>query len=153
MLWKCYKTKSKQTNQVFITMLNNDASRINTLESLDTLYTFYLAQFVSVPFFPPKRYLKKNAWKIELICIWTMESLEMFQQFSSSKRKRILLEALKCWLVKVFKSKWNRRRRNWKDKRKFGLNRNPRKMGLNTISQWEKGWLKVQEVIFTDFVS
>ncbi len=49
---KLLQNKSKQTNQIFIKKLNNDASRVNTLGYLETLYTFFSAQHLSVPFFP-----------------------------------------------------------------------------------------------------
>jgi hypothetical protein len=51
---KLLQNKSKQTNQIFITKLINDASRVNTLGYLETLYTFYSAQHLSVPFFFPR---------------------------------------------------------------------------------------------------
>jgi hypothetical protein len=84
MLWKCYNTKSKQTNQIFITMLNNDASRINTLEFLDTLYTFYLAQFIPVPyFFPDTLFNKKEDYVGTFSFIRGTESVHTFSQIDA----------------------------------------------------------------------
>jgi hypothetical protein len=60
---KLLQDKSKQTNQIFTTKLNNDAFKINKLGNIETLYTFLSAQHLSVPFFFPKRYhVLKNSY-------------------------------------------------------------------------------------------
>jgi hypothetical protein len=49
---KLLQNKSKQTNQIFIRKLNNDASRVNTLGYLETLYTFFWHNISQFHFFP-----------------------------------------------------------------------------------------------------